>query len=313
MRIDRMLSIVVMLLNRDRISARELADKFEVNIRTVYRDIDAINLAGIPIISYPGNNGGFGIMPNFRLDRQLLSLSDLSSILAALKSINTSLENIQIDTAIEKLQNLIPEHSRGFFNDSFEQIAIDLIPWGITGRSRENLKLLYQAVTERRLISMTYRSPGKRPEKRKVEPMTILVKGFSWYLFGWCRNRKAYRIFKVSRIRDLNLLVDNFDRRNESYRNHISEFSVPAESIHAVLRFKESLKEEIEENWDESIITENSDGTVDVSIEYPEEKWLYSMILSYGNDVEVISPEILRKTIAEKAAETAAQYTKRLH
>jgi predicted DNA-binding transcriptional regulator YafY len=91
MRIDRMLSITVMLLNRDRVSARELAEKFEISIRTVYRDIEAINLAGIPVISYPGNSGGFGIMENYRLDRQLLTLNDMLGILTALKGVNSAL------------------------------------------------------------------------------------------------------------------------------------------------------------------------------------------------------------------------------
>ncbi len=103
MRIDRMLAITVMLLNRDRISARELAERFEVSVRTVYRDIDAINMAGIPVISYPGNEGGFGIMENFRLDRQLLTLNDMLTILAALKGIDTGLIHKEVGSAIENL------------------------------------------------------------------------------------------------------------------------------------------------------------------------------------------------------------------
>jgi len=306
-----MLSIVVMLLNRDRISARELAEKFEVNIRTIYRDIDAINLAGIPVISYPGNNGGFGIMQNFRLERQLLSLADLSSILAALKSINTSLENVQIDNAIEKLQNLVPQNSKSYFNDSFEQIAIDLIPWGVTSKVRDNLKILYDAVTRRQLISAVYRAPQKPVETRTIEPMTLLVKGFAWYLFGYCRNRRAFRIFKVSRMREIEILAGGFERRDESYRNHLSylpeEQHVP---VKAVLRFCAELKDRIEETWDESQIRENHDGTVDVTVEFPDEVWITPMILSYGSGVEVISPESLRERIALSAQQTVNVYRK---
>ena len=76
MKIDRMLTIIVMLLNRDRVSAKELSEKFEVSVRTIYRDIDTINMAGIPIISYPGNNGGFGIMENYKLNHQLMTLDN---------------------------------------------------------------------------------------------------------------------------------------------------------------------------------------------------------------------------------------------
>lgn len=311
MRIDRMLSIVIMLLNRERISARELADKFEVNIRTIYRDIDAINLAGIPVISYPGNSGGFAIMSNFRLERQLLSLSDLSSILAALKSINSSLENTQIDTAIEKLQNLVPSHERGYFSDSFEQIAIDLIPWGITARVKENLKTLYGAITENRLIDITYRVPGKDTEKRTVEPMTLLVKGFAWYIFAFCRNRNAFRIFKLSRIRTIDFRKDCFNRRNESYRNHISALpEMNRETTPVTLRFNPNIREHIEEAWDESMFSVNTDGSIDLTMNYPDDDWLESMILSYGSDVEVLSPDSLRKKVARKAELMAAIYRK---
>src|SRR4030042_1157213 len=109
MRIDRMLAIVIMLLNKDRVSARELSNKFEVSIRTVYRDIDAINLAGIPIVSFSGNNGGFGILDNYKIDRQLLSLDDMISILTTLKGINNTLEDKYLSNAIDKITSLVPK------------------------------------------------------------------------------------------------------------------------------------------------------------------------------------------------------------
>jgi predicted DNA-binding transcriptional regulator YafY len=111
-----MLTIIVMLLNRNRISATELAEKFEISVRTVYRDIDAINMAGIPIISYPGNNGGFGIVDNYKLSHQLLTLNNLCSILSALKNMNSTIENSELDASIEKLRNLIPEDKTNHFD-----------------------------------------------------------------------------------------------------------------------------------------------------------------------------------------------------
>jgi predicted DNA-binding transcriptional regulator YafY len=99
MRIDRMLAITVMLLNRDRITARELADKFEVSVRTIYRDMDAINLAGIPIVSFAGNDGGFGIMENYRIDSQALTLNDMFTILSAFKGVTTSLDDVELEAA----------------------------------------------------------------------------------------------------------------------------------------------------------------------------------------------------------------------
>ena len=109
MRIDRMLTIVVMLLNNSRITARELADKFEVSLRTVYRDIEAINMAGIPVVAHQGNNGGFGIMDTWKLTKQLFTLKDMFSVLTALKGINNTLPNRELDSAIEKITKLREE------------------------------------------------------------------------------------------------------------------------------------------------------------------------------------------------------------
>ena len=136
MRIDRMLAITVMMLNRDRISARELAERFEVSIRTIYRDIEAINLAGIPVISYPGNNGGFGIMDNYKIDRQVLSLKDMLSILSALKAISSSLEFSELDNAIEKINSLVPRGKTGQKNLFAEQFVVDILPWGFRKRQK---------------------------------------------------------------------------------------------------------------------------------------------------------------------------------
>ena len=108
MRLDRLLAITVLLLNRDRISARELARRFEVTVRTIYRDVEALCLAGIPVVSFQGNNGGFGLVENYRWDRQLLNMNDMVSMLTALKGVNETLGDDELDNAIEKVTSLVP-------------------------------------------------------------------------------------------------------------------------------------------------------------------------------------------------------------
>lgn len=135
-----MLTITIMLLNRERISAKELADKFEISVRTVYRDIEAINLAGIPIISYSGNNGGFGIMENYKIDRQLLTLNDMTAILSALKGVNTTLEDRELDSAIEKIKSLLPRDRAFEMDQRSEQIIFDILPWGPGSRQKNGEK-----------------------------------------------------------------------------------------------------------------------------------------------------------------------------
>ncbi|HOV12847.1 MAG TPA: HTH domain-containing protein, partial [Spirochaetota bacterium] len=167
MKLDRLLSIIVILLNRDRVSAKELAERFEVTVRTIYRDIDAINLSGIPIISYSGNNGGFGILENFKLDKHYLSMEEMTSILSALKGINKTLEDKTIDTTIEKIRSLVPESAK---SDNYlslnETIAIDILPWGATENIKEKLKIIKKAANERKTLTIKYFSSSEETSER---------------------------------------------------------------------------------------------------------------------------------------------------
>ncbi len=183
MRVERMLTIIVMLLNRPRISAKELADKFEVSIRTVYRDLDAINQAGIPVISYQGNNGGFGIMDNYKLSHQLLTFENLSSILAALKGFNSSFEDSELDGSIEKLRNLIPADKVDELSQQMKQIIITKQPWTKSSRHKELISLLRQAIENTRMVHIDYRNYAGEISSRQVEPISLVFKGYTWYLF----------------------------------------------------------------------------------------------------------------------------------
>jgi predicted DNA-binding transcriptional regulator YafY len=163
MRIDRLLSITVMLLNRDRIPARELAKKFEVSVRTIYRDIDAINLAGIPIISYPGNNGGFGIMENYRIDRQVLSMPDILAVLTALKGINAALDNRELDNAISKISSIVPREKNACIRNHGEQLVIDILPWGYGKKEKQKLQVINSAVSNFHFLTFEYtNAQGKK-------------------------------------------------------------------------------------------------------------------------------------------------------
>jgi predicted DNA-binding transcriptional regulator YafY len=233
MRIDRMLSITVMLLNRERIPAKELADKFEVSVRTIYRDIDAINMAGIPIVSYQGNSGGFGIMPNYKLERQLLTFDSMVSILSALKGVNQTLGDESIDGAIEKITSLVPKEKADDLHSMTERIVMDILPWGSSRRQRENLQLVHAAIAANKLVEFDYLSDNGSIVNRSVEPMTLVFKGYAWYLFGYCLVRKDFRLFRLTRMRELAILDDSFNRKNVSYRDYIKKlFRVRVRKLH---------------------------------------------------------------------------------
>jgi predicted DNA-binding transcriptional regulator YafY len=300
MRIDRMLAITIMLLNRDRISARELAERFEVSVRTVYRDIDAINMAGIPVISYPGNDGGFGIMENYRLDRQLLTLNDMLTILTALKGIDTGLIHREVESAIEKIQNLVPKEKAGQAEQFFSQMVIDNAPYGLSNRYRERLDLFRKAITENKPVQIKYLNAKGETQKRVIEPMTLIMKGYTWYLFAFCRARDDYRIFKISRIKEASILDQQFKRREASYKTYFSDGDdLPATPI--ILKFSPEARVKVEDYFDEERIETLENGDMIVRVSYPEDEWVYSFILSYGEHVEVLEPPHIKEIIREKA------------
>ncbi len=303
-----MLAIVIMLLNRERVSARELSNKFEVSIRTIYRDIDAINLAGIPIVSFSGNNGGFGILDNYKLDRQLLSLNDMLSILTALKGINDTIEDRYLTNAIDKITSLVPKDKTDELNQHFENVIIDLLPWSYNEVQKKILKIIHDAIKENLVIQFDYKNLKSEKITRMVEPMSLVFKGYSWYLFGYCKSKNDFRIFKISRINNLLITEKSFKRKNYSYRSFSIEEKKLQNLINMKLKFSPEIRDIVEEYYGDDKINVDDDGYLIVELTMPVDRWIYSNILSYGEHVEVLSPEHLRETIKEKAKKILNNY-----
>lgn len=307
MRIDRMLGIVVLLLNRDKISAKNLSERFEVSVRTIYRDIESINMAGIPIVSFQGSNGGFGIMENYRLDRQVLTIDDMTSIITALKGVGNSLGDNDLDNIAEKILSLVPHDKMDKIKKYSEEIAIDITPWGFKQKSREYFKILQQAISDNMLVDFTYRSTKSETLKRTIEPMTLILKSSAWYLFGFCKVRNDYRLFRLSRMDGLNVRNEKFQRKNISYKDYFSSEDL-SNWINIVLKFSPKVKNRVEEFFEESVVKYTSDGSLIVSVLYPEDEWVYSTILGFGEDVEVLQPEHVRDNILQKAKKMCSIY-----
>lgn len=308
MKIDRLLSIIVILLNRDKITAKELSERFEVNIRTIYRDIESINMAGVPIISYPGNNGGFGIMENYKVSHQLLSLSDISSILAALRGINTSLENSDIKNAIEKIDYLVPETARESFLKDYEQISIDIIPWGHQKKRRDFLYEIQKAISKKNILQINYFDAQGNETVRTLEPMTLVLKGYFWYLFGFCLSRNDFRVFKISRIKSIENTQKYFERKSASYRDHFDLDYDQLKTLEIVLKFKKSYKSKAYEHFEDEICETLENGDFIVKFNFPESDWIFSFILSFGENAEVISPDYLREKMKNIIREMNDKY-----
>lgn len=300
MKIERMLTIIVMLLNRNRVTANELAEKFEVSVRTIYRDIETINLAGIPIISHSGNNGGFSIYEDYKLNHQVLTMNNLSSLLSVLTDINATVDDIELESSIEKLQNIVPENKIDDLKLYSEQIIIDLHPYGDSPSQKTLVKTIRQAITQTRLLTIAYRNYDNVASNRQIEPMSLVFKNYTWYLYAYCLLKEDFRLFRVSRIRDYHMDEQSFERRKKSYHEMMALENEQTEMIEIVLKISAMMKSRVEDIFKEEDITVLETGDFYIESMMPQQDWLMSLIFSFGEHVEVLEPKELRQQISSK-------------
>jgi predicted DNA-binding transcriptional regulator YafY len=307
-----MLAMTVLLLSRGRVTAKEMAERFEVSVRTIYRDIEAMNVAGIPVVSYQGGGGGYGLVENFTLDRQLLSFDGMLSILTALRGINDTLDDAALRDAIETFRALLPPDKREDSPDHEPEFVVDLSPWGLQSVYKERLSTVQRALSTRRLLSFDYQGAGAKPMRRTVEPTTVVFKGHSWYLYAFCRLRTDFRLFRLSRMRNLEILEERYRRRRGSYELEFTEDAPFGASDVAptrfVLHFAAHMRSIVEDSFDPSHLEIHRDGSVTARFEMPEDNWVYGMILSYGTSVEVLEPDRVRQVIGKAAKNIASLY-----
>ena len=308
MRIDRMLSIVVMLLNRRSITAKELAEKFEVSLRTVYRDIDAINEAGIPIVSTQGSGGGFSIMENYKLNHQVLTLEDTRTILMALKGISTTVRGQGMERAMEKISSLVPKDKKEELERNMDQLVIDYLPWGYNEEFQQRIQNLNKAIVGNLLVDLDYLNLKGERITRTIEPMTLMFKGYNWYLFAYCRLRENGRLFKLSRVKEITVTHRTYLRRNISFKSYIKDEFSTGPPVDLVLRFSNEVRQRVEEYFSQNQIEKVDDSHLVVRVTFPEDFWVYSYILSYGHYVEVLEPPHIREMIKEISGKVHQQY-----
>jgi len=311
MRIDRLLAITVILLNRKRISAKELAERFEISVRTVYRDIEAINFAGIPIISYSGNNGGFGIIDTYKLDKHLLTLKDTTAILSALKGVNKTLGDQKIDSAIEKITNLVPKEKTDELEDNLNQMVIDIMPYGYQEKQKQLIQSFHNAIISRNLVEFDYRNVKNEYLRRTVEPITVILQGYTWYLHAYCTVKNDFRLFRFSRIKKDKVLTGQyFIRKNKEYTGLEIPLTERNKEIDLVLEFSSSVRYRVEEYFDEKSITLLENGNLKVLVTFPEDEWIYSFLLGYGENVKIISPLHVKENLYEKTKKMLINFQK---
>ncbi|MCT1902312.1 helix-turn-helix transcriptional regulator [Oceanobacillus sojae] len=310
MKLERLLSIIILLINHRMLQARDLAERFEVSVRTIYRDIDAISAAGIPIVTYQGAHGGIGLAEGYRLDRNLLTNDELATIVTALRSISTSYGKVQHQQLMEKMNSVVHPDYAEIFQSKTSRVLIDYSPWDNSACLQEKLKRIEKAIDHCLFIVFTYSDAQAKITQRTAEPHTLILKGRQWYVQAYCLDREQFRLFKLRRIRNLTVDAElSFTRRPLPEQKDIKgKQSSISDNNEVVLRFQEEARHFVEDWFDAEELIPAEDGTWLVKKAYPEDEWLYSFILSFGPQVEVLEPVHLREIIAERAAQITKIY-----
>lgn len=295
MKLDRLLGITMELMTKKRVTATELASRFEVSVRTIYRDIELINQSGIPVASFSGTEGGFEIMDGFFLTKQHFSIDDFSVIYSLLKSADGAVSGPKFKSLINKLGTLQP----ALLNEGRQEKIIFEI--SASEREKEIIFSLMEAIDQSKRITLTYTNAFGQLSDRKLEPLNLLWERGAWYLDGYCLSRKDKRYFRVSRMTNLDVSEEIFSPR-AGYKRPV----VHAQGINVHLRFDLTSQPRVFEQFPGEFTLHRD--FVDVETVFYVREYALSVILSFGSKVEILSPDDLKKDLFEKLNEIRKIY-----
>lgn len=291
---SRLFKIIYYLLNKGQVTAAELAEKFEVSVRTIYRDIDALSQAGIPIYAEKGRNGGIALLDCFVLDRAILSRQERQDVLAALQSL-TAAGNTLDRATLDKLSAVFQLPADNWYE-------VDFSRWGEATQDNEKFEALKRAVICHQCVQISYVGAYKAESRRKIQPLKLLYKSRAWYVKAYCTEKKDFRLFKLSRIIRWELLEEVFTPM--PWPEPLEQENSPEQSQNPiVLRFSREVAYRVYDEFDANHISEQENGDLLVSACMPEDAWLTGFLLSFGAQVEVISPTYLKGILAAQARE----------
>ena len=300
MKIDRLIGILSILLQEEKTTAPELAERFEVSRRTINRDIEDLCKAGIPIRTAQGTGGGISIMDGYRMDRTILTSKDMQMILAGLRSLDSVSGSSYYSQLMEKIQTGSSE-----FISGRGSMLIDLSSW-YKGSLAPKIEVIQSAIESRHLMRFEYFAPSGESDRR-IEPYYLVFQWSSWYVWGWCLERKDYRLFKLSRIDKVAEIDKEFICRNAPMPDLSTEKIFPG-GIKVKALFTPDMKWRLVEEFGPHCFTENDDGRLLFTADYTDMENLVTWLMTFGAKAEVIEPAEARDIIRRNAVETLKIY-----
>ena len=282
-------------MQKKKTTAKELADRFEVSTRTIYRDIETLSGANIPIYASKGKDGGIGLLDEYVLNKTILSEEEQNQILFALQGMKKVKGQDEKDI-LEKLSIL--------FNKKINDwIKIDFSNWG--NIQEERFDIIKSAILNKQLVRFTYYNSNGEENNRIVEPLQIWFKDKSWYLISYCKLKEDYRIFKIARIKEIKILEEHFERelpKEEEKEKH--NFKM----IELELEINKAMTYRVYDEFESKEITKKEDGNFIIKVEYPENEWIYGYILSFGEYAKILNPAYVKNIIKDKLQKTLKNY-----
>ena len=297
MKDNRLFRILYYILEKEKVTANELADKFEVSVRTIYRDIDSISSVGVPIFTTQGKGGGIKIDNEFILNKSLFDTNEKEQIIAALQGLEKTNEAYKSE--------LITKLSALFKIKNSNWIEIDFTSWGSNNTYQDLFNALKTVIINKNIISFSYNSSKGEKINRKVKPIRLLFKEQDWYLYAFCLLRNDFRYFKLSRMKDLEVLAINYE---DNFENAVLKKELKYENIVNIkLKFDKSVAFRVYDEFNEAI-EEDEKGNLYVEIKIPNNYKLYNYIFSFGSNVEILEPKEIRNQFKNKINEIAKKY-----
>ena len=300
MKIDRLIGILSLLLQKETETIPSLARQFEVSPRTISRDIETLCRAGIPIMTRQGMNGGLSIMEDYKIDRTLLTSADMQDILAGLRS----LDSVNGTNRYSQLMEKLSAGSSDFISGG-HSLLIDLSSW-YKDSLAPKIEQIRNAIGSHMLIEFTYYSPSG-DSRRTIEPYYLIFRWSSWYVWGWCLARQDFRLFKLNRMDGLHLTGQNFPGRPAPVPNLKNERIFPG-GIRVKALFQPECKWRLIEDFGKGCFEEQNDGTLLFHADYTDADNLISWILTFGDKVRLLEPEEIRLKLRDIIVEMQKNY-----
>lgn len=299
MKINRLLEIVTMLLNRETVTAKELAERFEVSTRTIYRDIEVLSSAGVPVYTNKGNSGGISLLEDYTLNKALLSKKESEGLLLAIKAMGAT-SYPEADAIFEKIGSIFKS------NKAHDWIEVDFEGWSSKVNEQDRFSKIRDAIINKNVISFDYVNGNGDRSSRSTEPVKLIFNAYTWYLIAYCLKRNSHRMFRLSRIK--NVLITNRHFIEREIQEYEKQGGYHAPLFELKLRCDGKVLNRLYDTFDGEYISKNDDGSYNLSVTIPEEEWIYGYILSFGSHAEVLEPEHIREIIKTHAKEILEKY-----